>query len=84
MWLCPHRIETEGEKQEHTSAWKYTIDNVSSLAQPEEEEREQRVFKDVSTNLFHSLEEGAPVPGAKTVWMAVEREGSPPPSRKCS
>nr|XP_021519623.1 Meckel syndrome type 1 protein [Meriones unguiculatus] len=41
------KIETEGEKQEHTSAWKYTIDNVSSLAQPEEEEREQRVFKDL-------------------------------------
>uniref|UniRef100_A0A5F9D4W5 MKS transition zone complex subunit 1 n=1 Tax=Oryctolagus cuniculus TaxID=9986 RepID=A0A5F9D4W5_RABIT len=40
----PYRIETEGEKQE---LWKYTIDNVSSLAQPEEEEREQRVFKDL-------------------------------------
>uniref|UniRef100_A0A8C2RA58 MKS transition zone complex subunit 1 n=1 Tax=Capra hircus TaxID=9925 RepID=A0A8C2RA58_CAPHI len=40
----PYRIETEGEKQE---LWKYTVDNVSSLAQPEEEEREQRVFKDV-------------------------------------
>ncbi|XP_072813734.1 tectonic-like complex member MKS1 isoform X1 [Vicugna pacos] len=39
----PYRIET-GEKPE---LWKYTIDNVSSLAQPEEEEREQRVFKDV-------------------------------------
>ncbi|XP_069337243.1 tectonic-like complex member MKS1 isoform X4 [Eulemur rufifrons] len=41
---APYRIETEGEKQE---LWKYTIDNVSSLAQPEEEEREQRVFKDL-------------------------------------
>eukprot|EP00070_Physeter_catodon_P048184 XP_028355078.1 Meckel syndrome type 1 protein isoform X1 [Physeter catodon] len=40
----PYRIETDGEKQE---LWKYTIDNVSSLAQPEEEEREQRVFKDL-------------------------------------
>ncbi|ELW61585.1 Meckel syndrome type 1 protein [Tupaia chinensis] len=40
----PYRIETEGEKQE---LWKYSIDNVSSLAQPEEEEREQRVFKDL-------------------------------------
>lgn len=47
---------------------------MSSLAQPEEEEREQRVFKDVSTNLFHSLEDGAPVPGAKAVWVAAERE----------
>lgn len=41
----PYRIETEGDKQE---LWTYTLDNVSSLAQPEEEEREQRVFKDVS------------------------------------
>nr|XP_055188267.1 tectonic-like complex member MKS1 isoform X2 [Nyctereutes procyonoides] len=40
----PYRIETEGEKQE---VWKYTVDNASSLAQPEEEEREQRVFKDL-------------------------------------
>ncbi|XP_036197792.1 Meckel syndrome type 1 protein isoform X2 [Myotis myotis] len=40
----PYRIETEGEKQE---LWKYTVDNVSALAQPEEEEREQRVFKDL-------------------------------------
>lgn len=40
----PYRVETEGEKQE---LWKYTIDNASSLAQLEEEEREQRVFKDL-------------------------------------
>ncbi|XP_021784783.2 Meckel syndrome type 1 protein isoform X3 [Papio anubis] len=40
----PYRIEMEGEKQE---LWKYTIDNVSPLAQPEEEERERRVFKDL-------------------------------------
>ncbi|XP_047292291.1 tectonic-like complex member MKS1 isoform X7 [Homo sapiens] len=40
----PYRIETEGEKQE---LWKYTIDNVSPHAQPEEEERERRVFKDL-------------------------------------
>ncbi|KAL0596981.1 Meckel syndrome type 1 protein [Plecturocebus cupreus] len=40
----PYRIETEGEKQE---LWKYTIDNVSPLAQPEEEEQERRVFKDL-------------------------------------
>lgn len=52
-WLCPYRIETEGEKQE---LWKYTIDNVSTLAQPEEEEREQRVFKDVRAN-------SSPAPG---------------------
>ncbi|XP_051850162.1 tectonic-like complex member MKS1 isoform X4 [Antechinus flavipes] len=40
----PYRIVTEGEKQE---LWKYTIKNVSSPAQREEEEREQRVFKDL-------------------------------------
>lgn len=49
LWLRPYRIETEGEKQE---LWKYTIENVSSLAQPEEEEREQRVFKDVRASSF--------------------------------
>uniref|UniRef100_A0A7N4P4P9 MKS transition zone complex subunit 1 n=1 Tax=Sarcophilus harrisii TaxID=9305 RepID=A0A7N4P4P9_SARHA len=38
------KIVTEGEKQE---LWKYTIKNVSSPAQREEEEREQRVFKDL-------------------------------------
>uniref|UniRef100_A0A2I3RSV6 MKS transition zone complex subunit 1 n=1 Tax=Pan troglodytes TaxID=9598 RepID=A0A2I3RSV6_PANTR len=51
----PYRIETEGEKQE---LWKYTIDNVSPHAQPEEEERERRVFKDVSATS---------VPGAETI-----------------
>ncbi|XP_072502924.1 tectonic-like complex member MKS1 isoform X2 [Notamacropus eugenii] len=40
----PYRIVMEGEKQE---LWKYTINNVSSPAQREEEEREQRVFKDL-------------------------------------
>ncbi|XP_074079729.1 tectonic-like complex member MKS1 isoform X2 [Macrotis lagotis] len=40
----PYRIVMEGEKQE---LWKYTISNVSSPAQREEEEREQRVFKDL-------------------------------------
>ncbi|XP_074117994.1 tectonic-like complex member MKS1 isoform X2 [Sminthopsis crassicaudata] len=40
----PYRIVIEGEKQE---LWKYTIKNVSSPAQREEEEREQRVFKDL-------------------------------------
>ncbi|XP_068923524.1 tectonic-like complex member MKS1 isoform X1 [Petaurus breviceps papuanus] len=40
----PYRIVMEGEKQE---LWKYTLNNVSSPAQREEEEREQRVFKDL-------------------------------------
>ncbi|XP_036925667.1 Meckel syndrome type 1 protein isoform X2 [Sturnira hondurensis] len=51
----PYRIETEGEKQE---LWKYTIDNVSSLAQPEEEEREQRVFKDTVPGAFRLFVNG--------------------------
>ncbi|KFV08743.1 Meckel syndrome type 1 protein, partial [Tauraco erythrolophus] len=38
-----YRIELDGEKQE---VWKYTIENVSVQVQPEEEEREQRVFRD--------------------------------------
>uniref|UniRef100_A0A2K6CZC8 MKS transition zone complex subunit 1 n=1 Tax=Macaca nemestrina TaxID=9545 RepID=A0A2K6CZC8_MACNE len=59
----PYRIETEGEKQE---LWKYTIDNVSPLAQPEEEERERRVFKDVSASSFQT------VPGALRLFVNGE------------
>ncbi|XP_043818911.1 Meckel syndrome type 1 protein [Dromiciops gliroides] len=40
----PYRIVMEGEKQE---LWKYTISDASLPAQREEEEREQRVFKDL-------------------------------------
>ncbi|CAM9703701.1 unnamed protein product [Bubo scandiacus] len=39
-----YRIEQDGEKRE---VWKYTIENVSVRVQPEEEEREQRVFTDL-------------------------------------
>lgn len=46
LGLC--RIELDGEKRE---VWKYTIENASVQVQPEEEEREQRVFRDVSTGL---------------------------------
>lgn len=44
--LC--RIELDGEKRE---VWKYTIENVSVQVQPEEEEREQCVFRDVRSSL---------------------------------
>lgn len=44
LGLC--RIELDGEKRE---VWEYTIENVSAQVQPEEEEREQHVFRDVST-----------------------------------
>lgn len=40
--LC--RVELDGEKRE---VWQYTIENVSARVQPEEEEREQRMFRDV-------------------------------------
>ncbi|XP_054065617.1 tectonic-like complex member MKS1 isoform X2 [Rissa tridactyla] len=39
-----YRIELDGEKRE---VWKYTIENVSVQVQPEEEEREQCVFRDL-------------------------------------
>ncbi|XP_061460937.1 tectonic-like complex member MKS1 isoform X2 [Rhineura floridana] len=40
----PYRIELEGEKRE---MWKFTLENTSAPVKPEEEEREQRVFKDL-------------------------------------
>ena len=46
-----YRIELDGEKRE---VWKYTIENASVQVQPEEEEREQRVFRDVRTSLHCS------------------------------
>ncbi|KAM9218643.1 tectonic-like complex member MKS1 isoform 3-T3 [Leptosomus discolor] len=39
-----YRIELDGEKRE---VWKYTVENVSAQVQPEEEEREQRVLRDL-------------------------------------
>ncbi|KAJ7399330.1 Meckel syndrome type 1 protein [Pitangus sulphuratus] len=40
----PYRIELDGEKRE---VWEYTIENASAQVQPEEEEREQRMFRDL-------------------------------------
>ncbi|KFP75612.1 Meckel syndrome type 1 protein, partial [Acanthisitta chloris] len=40
----PYRIKLDGEKRE---VWEYTIENASAQVQPEEEEREQRMFRDV-------------------------------------
>ncbi|XP_061231734.1 tectonic-like complex member MKS1 [Neopsephotus bourkii] len=39
-----YQIEVDGEKHE---VWKYTIENASVQMQPEDEEREQRVFRDL-------------------------------------
>lgn len=51
LGLC--RIEVDGEKRE---VWEYTIENASAQVQPEEEEREQRVFREVSAGHgAHSL-----------------------------
>nr|XP_048679881.1 Meckel syndrome type 1 protein isoform X3 [Caretta caretta] len=39
-----YRIELDGEKRE---LWRYTIENASAQVQQEEEEREQRMFRDL-------------------------------------
>lgn len=48
MWFGFCRIELGGQKRE---LWKYTIENASVQVQQEEEEREQRVLRDVRTAL---------------------------------
>lgn len=48
VWFGFCRIELGGQKRE---LWKYTIENASVQVQQEEEEREQRVFRDVRTGL---------------------------------
>ncbi|XP_030047526.1 tectonic-like complex member MKS1 isoform X1 [Microcaecilia unicolor] len=40
----PYRIEMDGEKRE---LWKYTIENASVAVRPEEQEREQHMYKDL-------------------------------------
>ncbi|XP_072796279.1 tectonic-like complex member MKS1 isoform X2 [Vicugna pacos] len=83
----PYRIETEGEKPE---LWKYTIDNVSSLAQPEEEEREQRVFKDLCGRHREYLSSlvgtdfEATVPGALRLFVNGEVDWSSPAFQQLS
>uniref|UniRef100_A0A674JGR4 MKS transition zone complex subunit 1 n=1 Tax=Terrapene triunguis TaxID=2587831 RepID=A0A674JGR4_9SAUR len=42
-----YRIELDGEKRE---LWRYTIENASAQVQREEEEREQRMFRDSFTS----------------------------------
>ncbi|XP_030392459.1 Meckel syndrome type 1 protein isoform X2 [Gopherus evgoodei] len=39
-----YRIELDGEKRE---LWRYTVENASAQVQQEEEEREQRMFRDL-------------------------------------
>lgn len=47
LWCCVFalKVETEGEKRE---VWRLTLENVSEGIRPEEKEREQRMYKDVS------------------------------------
>ncbi|XP_078012219.1 tectonic-like complex member MKS1 isoform X3 [Phascolarctos cinereus] len=83
----PYRIVMEGEKQE---VWKYTISNVSSPAQREEEEREQRVFKDLYgrhkeylSSLVGSDFEMA-IPGSLRLFVNGEVDWSSPPFQQLS
>jgi len=43
VYLC--RILTQGEKRE---VWRLTLENVSTAMKPEEKDREQNMYKDVS------------------------------------
>lgn len=43
------RIVTEGEKRE---VWCLTLENVSTAMKPEDKEREQNMYKDVSSPVF--------------------------------
>lgn len=46
------RIVTEGEKRE---VWRLTLENVSIGMTPDDKEREQNMYKDVSSLSFPSL-----------------------------
>lgn len=48
--LC--RITTEGEKRE---VWRLTLENVSAAMKPEDKEREQNMYKDVSKHFLWFL-----------------------------
>lgn len=67
------RIELDGEKRE---VWEYTIENASAQVQPEEQEREQRVFRDVSTghgaySLVLSNRGSSDLHGDVTAWRCA-------------
>ncbi|KFP33993.1 Meckel syndrome type 1 protein, partial [Colius striatus] len=64
----PYWVKLDGEKQE---VWKYTIENASVQVQPEEEEREQSVFRDVSSSLTESPVMG-PAPGTLRLFVNGE------------
>ncbi len=47
MFVLLCRIVTEGEKKD---VWRLTVENVSTAMKPEEKEREQNMYKDVSSS----------------------------------
>uniref|UniRef100_A0A674JNY6 MKS transition zone complex subunit 1 n=1 Tax=Terrapene triunguis TaxID=2587831 RepID=A0A674JNY6_9SAUR len=57
-----YRIELDGEKRE---LWRYTIENASAQVQREEEEREQRMFRDVRITCANG--------GFRRAWAVVRR-----------
>ncbi|NWI16132.1 MKS1 protein, partial [Crypturellus soui] len=70
-----YRIEVDGEKRE---LWMYTIENASAPVQPEDEEREQRVFRDLYSRHKEYLsglvgsEFEMPLPGALRLFVNGE------------
>ncbi|XP_039418936.1 Meckel syndrome type 1 protein isoform X2 [Corvus cornix cornix] len=82
-----YRIEVDGEKRE---VWEYTIENASAQVQPEEEEREQRVFRDLYgrhrdylSGLVGSDFE-MPLPGTLRLFVNGEIEWSSSPFQQLS
>lgn len=50
LWF--HRIVTEGERKE---VWRLTVENASSVMKSDEKDREQKIYKDVSSSLTFAL-----------------------------
>ncbi|XP_075627545.1 tectonic-like complex member MKS1 isoform X3 [Balearica regulorum gibbericeps] len=82
-----YRIELDGEKRE---VWKYTIENASVQVQPEEEEREQRVFRDLYSRHKEYLsglvgsEFETTLPGTLRLFVNGEIEWSSPAFQQLS
>lgn len=53
-----YRIVTEGEKKEF---WRLTVENASTVMKPDERDREQNIYKDVSSSLTPSANGGTGV-----------------------
>ncbi|KGL76243.1 Meckel syndrome type 1 protein, partial [Tinamus guttatus] len=65
-----YRIEVDGEKRE---LWTYTVENASAPVQQEDEEREQRLFRDsLSSFIFFICLFLQPLPGALRLFVNGE------------